>query len=146
MNWTLLQLCMKHDVGVLQIPCPEMTCLGFRRERPPGASIWDVLDTERGRECCRSLSNDLADRIQQYVQDEYRMLAVLGGNPRSPGCAVHNGPDGLVAGSGVFMKEFQRELRRRGIEVPFRGIRDNDAAMMQEDVSWLEGVLSRSEE
>ena len=56
---------------------------------------------------------------------------------------MHNGRSGLLAASGVLMREFQDELRKRSIEVPFHGVRDCDPTMMAEGIAWLEGVLSR---
>ena len=38
MNFKVIKLCMKYHVGMVQIPCPEMICLGFGRERKPGQS------------------------------------------------------------------------------------------------------------
>jgi predicted secreted protein len=143
MNWEVLRLCKEYEVGVLQMPCPEIEFLGVVRERPPGDSIRDALDTDEGRNCCRKISVQIADRIQEYILQGYQMLAILGGNPKSPGCAVHIGPHGLLATSGVLMRELQDELRRRNIELPFRGIRDCDSGMMAEDIKWLEGVFSK---
>jgi predicted secreted protein len=49
MNWALLNLCREYDVGIVQMPCPEIACLGFDRARSPGQSIRQALDTETGR-------------------------------------------------------------------------------------------------
>jgi len=142
LNLEVLRLCKEYEVGVLQLPCPEMTFLGFGRERPPGKSIRDALDVDEGRKCCRKISIEIVDRLQEYVRQGYQILAILGGNPDSPGCAVHAGQHGLLATSGVFMRELQDQLRERNLEVPFRGIRDCDPSMMAEDIRWLEGVFS----
>ena len=142
MNWDVLDLCRTHQVGILQMPCPEMVCLGFERTRSPGASIRDVLDTEEGRRCCRSLSVHIADRLHEYHAQGFRVLAVLGGNPQSPGCAVHEGRHGLLPTSGVFMQELERELKGRALAVPFRGIRDHDAKLLGDDMQWLKQKLS----
>ncbi len=56
MNFEVIGLCMKYHVGMVQIPCPEIACLGFLRKRKSGQSIREVLDTESGRECCRMLA------------------------------------------------------------------------------------------
>ena len=141
-NWEVLRLCEAFEVGVLQMPCPEIECLGFARERPPGMSIRAALDTDEGRKCCRRISVEVVDRAQEYDRQGYQILAVLGGNPDSPGCAVHAGQAGLLATSGVLMRELQDELRQRNIEVPFRGIRDCDPVTMSEDIKWLERVFS----
>ena len=147
MNKAVLQLCMKYDVGILQIPCPEMIFLGLMRKRLQGESIRDVLDTEAGRKCCRNLSINIADRIQDYLENKTRILAVLGGNPESPGCAIHfessdKDKKSLAIQSGVFMKEFHKELCKRSIEVPFRGIRDYDSELIKTDLEWLEQVFA----
>jgi predicted secreted protein len=142
-NWDVLRLCREHEVGVLQMPCPEIAFLGLRRRRPPGESIRDAIDTPEGRRCCAGIAGDVADRIEEYLREGYRVMAVLGGNPSSPGCAVHRGGNGLMATSGVLMRELEAELRRRGIEIPFRGIRDHDPGMLAEDLEWLRQRFSR---
>lgn len=114
---------MKYHVGMVQIPCPEMSCLGFDRERKPGQSIWDVLDTKSGLHCCADLAGAVVDRMKDYISSRNKILAVLGGNPESPGCAVHYELE-LSGKSGVFMQVLFRELSRIQIHVPFLGIRD----------------------
>jgi predicted secreted protein len=143
LNWEVLRLCDAYEVGVVQMPCPEIAFLGFARARPQGVSIRAALDTEEGRTCCRSISVTIVDRIQEYVRQGYQVLAILGGNPDSPGCAVHVGPQGLRPTSGVLMQELQDELCQRNLDVPFRGIRDGDPGMMAADIEWLEGVFSK---
>jgi hypothetical protein len=44
------------------------------------------------------------------------------------------------------MRELQDELGQRNLDVPFRGIRDDDPGMMAEDIKWLEGVFSKRAE
>lgn len=143
MNWDVIRLCNEYNVGVLQMPCPEMECLGFGRDRPAGKSIREALDTAEGRECCRKMSINMAHKAKEYLHQGYQFLAVLGGNPESPGCAVHVGQSGLLPESGVFMRELQAELQNQCIEVLFRGIRDFDTEMMAEDMRWLETVFSK---
>jgi len=147
MNTKVIEVLKKHEVGVLQMPCPEMICLGFPRSRPEGASIWDVLDTKEGRECCRKLSIFVADQIEEFLKHGFKVLAILGGDVNSPGCAVHLSKEDmykLEKGSGVFMKELHAELSKRGIKIPFRGIRDSDPEKLMEDVNWLDNLLSKS--
>jgi predicted secreted protein len=143
-NHEVLRLCREHAVGLLQMPCPEMRHLGLARTRPPGTSIRDALDTDAGRQCCREISIEVVDRLQDYARNGCDVLAVLGGNPQSPGCAVHPGPDGLLATSGVLMQELQAELHRRRLEVPFLALRDADASALAADVQQLERVFQWS--
>jgi predicted secreted protein len=146
MNNSVLQMCMKYDIGILPIPCPEIAFIGLQRNRPKGKSIRETLDTEAGRECCREISRALADKIEDFIENGNKLLAVLGGNPESPGCAVRflataRGSKSLSLKSGVLIREFNAELKKRSIEVPFRGIRDCNPDWMKEDLEWLEGVF-----
>lgn len=145
MNGALLELCRQYDVGIVQMPCPEIACLGFERKRPPGTSIRQTLDTETGRQCCAKIGAEVADRLAVYADQGYRVLAILGGNPQSPGCAVHVGNDALLPESGVLMQELQAELRKRGLEIEFRGLRDADAALLKLDMDWLSGVFAAAD-
>jgi predicted secreted protein len=142
MTWDLVSLCREHDVGLLQMPCPEVTCLGLDRARQPGQSIHALMLTQANRQACATIGVGVADRIETYVRSGYRVLAVLGGNPQSPGCAVHQDGGALLPPSGVLMIELQAELRRRGLEIPFRGMRDGNADLLAEDLHWLRTVFS----
>lgn len=144
MNDELLAVCREHAVGLLQMPCPELACLGPDRERAPGQSLRQAMETEGSRRACATLAVQVADRIEAQVRAGQHVLAVLGGNVGSPGCAVHRDAAGLAASSGVLMLALQAELRRRGLEIPFRGLRDADAdaAAMAEDLRWLRERLA----
>lgn len=144
MTSEVTSLCQAHAVGLLQMPCPEIACLGLARTRRPGQSIRSAMLTQACGQGCVQLSVGVVDRIQAYVDAGYRVLAVLGGNPQSPGCAVHQDGSGLLPTSGVLMLALQAELRRRGLEIPFRGMRDSDDALLAEDLQWLAGVFSGS--
>jgi len=141
MNFALLQQCHLHDVGILQMPCPEITALGFERRRPVGQSLRQALDSEHGRSRCHALAIETADRIEGYLSQGCELLAIVGGNPRSPGCAIHHGPEGLLDKSGIFMKALHEELRRRGQNVVFQPMRDHDPLLLQEDLARLQDVL-----
>jgi predicted secreted protein len=141
LNRDVLRLCSEHAVGIVQIPCPEMRALGLRRARPPGASIREALDTDAGRRCCRRISVETADRLQDYARSGCAVLAVVGGNEHSPGCAVHKGPGSLLPSSGILMRELQDELRRRGLELPFLALRDADASASAADIDRLTALF-----
>jgi hypothetical protein len=141
MNFPLLELCHRYGVGILQMPCPEVAALGPGRKRPPGQSLRAAMDSEAGRSTCRALAREVSDTIDAYAARGCELVAVLGGNPLSPGCAVHQGEDGLRAESGVFMQALQTELRRRKYDPAFRGMRDYDPEQLREDLAWLQERL-----
>ncbi|MGA7982542.1 MAG: hypothetical protein WCA32_20265 [Chromatiaceae bacterium] len=136
----VLELLSDAQVGIVQIPCPEMTCLGFERRRAPGQSIRHALEEPPALACCGRLAAATAERIQSYAQLGYRVLAVLGGNAQSPACAVHTvagDATRLTEKSGVFMLALAAELARRGLDIPFQGIRDADPQLLGEDLARL---------
>jgi predicted secreted protein len=145
-NQAVLQLCLQYDIGLLQLPCPEMKFLGLRRARPAGTTLRACLDTAAGRHCCQAISRELADRFQDYIQNGYQLLAILGGNPDSPGCAVHHerdqhGQERLADHSGILMLTLQAELRKRALEVPFVAIRDYRSKLLSDDLAGLETLF-----
>ena len=141
MNFKLLELCHEHNVGVLQMPCPEIAALGFKRARKAGQAIRDVLDTGAGRQRCEKIASEVADRIEIYLAQGYELLAILGGNSKSPGCAVNECKDHSLVNSGAFMTLLQAELRNRSLEPRFKGIRDNDPELLEQDLQWFRDML-----
>lgn len=145
MNFELLRLCHEFDVGILQMPCPEIAALGFKRERLPEQSIRDALDTPSGRKRCTEIAAEVADRIEAFRAEGYELLAVLGGNPQSPGCAVHDGDEGLLNQSGLLMQELEAEFSKRKLNITFKGIRDHDPELLEKDLLWFHDVLTRQQ-
>ena len=138
-NWAVLDLCRAHRVGVMQLPCPESACLGLARRRPKGVELRAMLETEAGRRGCRHLALAAADQIADHARLGHQVLAVLGGNRESPGCAVHHAAGGgLAPESGVFMLALAEELAKRGLHLPFRPLRDGEPERMAEDLVWVE--------
>ena len=117
-NHELLDLLRGSGTGLIQIPCPEMYCLGLGRGRPAGVSLREAMETPDSRAKCRDLAGEVADRIEDYTRNSVEVVAVLGGDVESPGCAVHDGPAGLAPLCGIFMQELAAELQSRGLDVP----------------------------
>ena len=140
----LTELLMDAEIGVVQIPCPEIACLGFERLRSSGQSIRQALETPEATTCCQALARATAERIHCYVNQGFEVLAVLGGNEQSPGCAVHTVSSSevqLTEESGVFMRMLAAELTQCGHQIRFHGIRDADSELLREDLDWMRGRL-----
>jgi predicted secreted protein len=140
----VIDLLADRQVGMVQIPCPEIACLGCARRRVAGQSLRDALEAPGPTACWTKLAMATADRIQCYLDQGYEVLAVLGGNQGSSGCAVRVEPGSfghMANNSGVFMKALATELTQRGLRIPFHGMRDSDPTCLKEDLTWLHGVL-----
>ena len=141
-DFQVLERCHAHRVGVLQMPCPEIHALGFARRRAPGERIRDALHNEACIERCATLAHEVAERIETYLAQGYELVAVLGGNPESPGCAIHEDPDSLSDRAGLFMRQLQTELRQGGLNPRFLAIRDHDPDLHRRDLEAFERLLS----
>jgi len=149
MNRRLVEYCLQQDVALLQIPCPEIRALGWRRERQPGQSIRAALDTPAGRNHCRQLAQETADRIEQYLAAGYTILGVVGGNEQSPGCAVHPadpqpGHSSLTADSGLLMQALETAFLQRDLAIPIMPLRDAEAEKLERDMQQLSRIVQPS--
>jgi predicted secreted protein len=146
-NTEVIDILIKNNVGMFQLPCPEMVCLGLKRRRPNGVRIREVLDTEECRRCCRQLSVGVVDQVAEFLKFGYRIPVVLGGDVESPGCAVHpqhrpGEPQKLNERSGVFLKALWEELKRREIRIPFIGLRESVPKTYRADIACLKTIIS----
>jgi len=126
---------MDRDVGIIQLPCPELIVLGLDREH---IQIRSGLDSRPARRWLRRLARQVTYQIDQYRKCGVKVLGVLGKNG-SPSCGAEMtwkaeyGP-----GAGAFIEELQAELVAQELNVPVVGIVDSeaDAALAVVD-GWL---------
>jgi predicted secreted protein len=118
----------KHDLGVMQMPCPETLYLGIDR-------WWctkNLYDNAGFREFCRSLAKQMTDYMENYEKAGYETVAILSSNG-SPTCGVTltswsedwgGKPKevdygvALTAGTGVYIEELKKEIQSRNIKMP----------------------------
>jgi len=121
----LVTALLDREVGILQMPCPEIFAFGLDRGR---ICIEKELRTPHGRSIIRALAQDLVQQIRAYRDYGIQVLGILGKNG-SPSCGVEETWVGHVCpGSGAFMEELASELKDKGIELEMTGIRDNEPA------------------
>ena len=148
-NVPLVNALLKHDLGIIQMPCPEFICLGLEKER------YGELTEEDLRFCFRSIATGVVNQIEAYLELGYEIPGVIGMNP-SPSCGVEvsKGVGTMLGldrdtsekpGPGVFIEEMQDLLREREINnLPIFGIRrilpgETD---IEERIEHLERMLS----
>jgi predicted secreted protein len=128
-------LCTSH-VGIVQMPCPELLCLGLDRGNIDGSTYPIVEENTRIRKMMGRRS--AARKIEQMVQDlvfqilEYRKYGfhVLGivGVDRSPSCGVDTTSKNNreVEGEGVFIEALRKELQKNRINIDIVGIKPSE--------------------
>lgn len=141
---------LEHGVGIVQLPCPELLCLGLDRGDPQGAERPVVVENTRIRramaqaEPSRRLARLVADTMAQlleYRRYGFQVVGILGAN-RSPCCGVDttSQDDQEVPGMGVFLEALSRRLEEVGWKIPMVGFRGTDDA-----VETVQRLLERTE-
>jgi len=118
----------KHGVGIIQMPCPELTYAGLLRP----SQTREQYDTPAFRRHCRRIASSTADQVEEYVKNGFNVLAILGVEG-SPTC-------GVEANLGILMEELQSELKKRKVEAPMKSVSHTSAG---QDAAWLEKILTR---
>ena len=114
---------LDRDIGVIQMPCPELMVMGLDRG---DLHIYTALNTRSGRTACRKLAKDLCYQVRQYRDCGMRVLGVLGKNG-SPACGVEQTfRDEPGPGMGVFIEELAAELKAQEIPLEIAGVLDTD--------------------
>jgi predicted secreted protein len=129
----IIDLLSESGVGILQMPCPELICLGLAREyrglEPPpllqeNTRIRQLMGQESARRTIQRLVRRLVYQVHEYVDYGFEIRGVIGIN-RSPSCGVdttteHNKE---TRGEGVFIRAFRDALEDSEIHVEMIGIR-----------------------
>ena len=129
----LINLLMQNDIGIVQMPCPELCCLGLDRGNPSGAKSPVLIENTRIRiamqqkepnEKLQKLIDYVMLQISQYRQHGFKIIAIIGAN-RSPNCGIETTSENNqeVQGMGLFMAEIAKQLNANRIKIPFIGIK-----------------------
>jgi len=122
----IIDFLIKHDVGIVQMTCPEVVWEGLPRK----TRTKEEYDTPRFRSLCHQITRSTARLIHEHVRSGVSVLAVLGVEG-SPSCGVEEP-------AGIFIEELKTELRKRGIIVPFHELNLKATAT---DVKWLKKIV-----
>ena len=134
----ILQAALDAQAGVVQMPCPELCCLGLDRGDPKGGERPVVVENTRIRRAMEkdgprqrreALADLVAEQIAEYHRHGFEVLGIVGAN-RSPNCGVETTSDfdREVEGRGAFMEAIAQRLEAAGISVPMLGLKGSDDA------------------
>ena len=129
----IVRLLLDAQVGIVQMPCPELCCLGLDRGNALGARSPVVVENTRIRremekppaaQQLAGLVRQVVWQVRQYRQNGFEVLGIVGMD-RSPCCGVNttSDRDRELPGRGVFMEALQAALRAEGLSVPVVGIK-----------------------
>ncbi len=136
--------------GLLQLPCPELVCLGLDRGADPAGDRTIASEDTRvarrmagrqARSVCRRLAEDVIFQLVEYRRNGFAILGLLGidGSPTC-GVDVSWADDREQPGPGIFIRMLADGCRRRDIRLAMRGIR---AARPGQALSALEELFAQ---
>ena len=139
----VVQTLDKYGIGLIQMPCPEVLHMGNNR-------WWhdrQLYNNVGYRRCCRELSEQMVDYMQNYYIAGYEVLAVLlcDGSPscgitvssfyENAGGHLEEPVRSLREGPGVFTEELMAAIRERGIPMPtMYGLKMDDKEKTNEQI------------
>ena len=129
----ILRTILDAQAGVVQMPCPELCCLGLDRGDPEGGERPVVAENTRIRRAMgrpeaaarlRELTGQVVWQIQEYQKHGFTVLGIVGVD-RSPCCGVNttSDQDRELPGWGVFIDAIQAAIKSAGLTVPVIGVK-----------------------
>lgn len=132
----VIEFCLRHEINIFQMPCPETLCAAGGLGRSPHGKAW--YERNGLREISREIALGQAGYMAKLRDGGMTILGVIGVE-FSPACAVsylNKGP-AIVKDQGIYVEELRVELARLGIEVPFIGISQRWSKKMLTDLNTL---------
>ncbi|MEA2089947.1 MAG: hypothetical protein U9O89_04215 [Thermoproteota archaeon] len=123
----IVNLLQKHHIGVMQMPCPELTYAGVNRE----PRTREGYNTPKFRKHCKKIAISIANQVQAYLENDFQILTVLG-VAGSPSCATSEP-------RGILIEELKQQLEKRNVTVPMLEIEHEN---VQENIEQLEKILT----
>ncbi|RPI76752.1 MAG: DUF523 domain-containing protein [Desulfobacteraceae bacterium] len=132
----IVDLLLESNIGIVQLPCPELMCLGLDRGDPAGAQrpvieensrIRAALEQKDATTKLRTLVEPVVFQISEYLRYGFDIKGIVGIN-RSPSCGVEttSRDNQEVAGRGVFMEALRLELEKKNIHLKIIGVKDSE--------------------
>ena len=99
-----------NDMGIIQMPCPELTYAGILRKSQTKNQYGDAMF----RRHCKKIAKEIVEQIQEYSKGKIKARIIIGVDG-SPSCGITD--------SGILIEELRSMLKKKGFTVPFYGIR-----------------------
>jgi predicted secreted protein len=141
-NESILKLLVQSKVGIMQMPCPEILCLGLDRGDIHGGEREVIVENTRIRHnleksasitVINNFVNQIVFQIEEYILNGFTVLGIIGIN-RSPSCGVNTTSKNNqeIDGEGVFIEILRKELEKKSISIDMIGIKalETDKALI----------------
>lgn len=137
----VIKILLDADIGIVQMPCPELCCLGLNRGNNNGADVPVVIENTRIRKEMQKAESYkmllvqvdyVMKRITEYNAYGFEIIGIIGAN-RSPNCGVETTSDfnKEISGKGIFMSELSNRINAEKLNIPMLGIKGTDNVLEQ---------------
>lgn len=144
----IVRLLEKNNIGIIQLPCPELMCLGLDRQDKNGSSrellqensrIRILMEVESNLNKLKALVQPVVYQVKQYLEYGFNIIGIIGIN-RSPSCGIETTSinNKEENGRGLFMDVLIKELNNAGISVNCIGVK---TSRVEESVSRVKELL-----
>jgi len=151
-NKEIVDLLLESRVGIVQMLCPELHCLGLDRGNVHGREQPVVVENTRIRtsmnrrpavRILKTLVRQIVCQIEEYRRYGFAVCGIVGIN-RSPSCGVNTTSirNREVRGEGVFIEALHKELKKRRIHIEMVGIKALD---VKEAIVSIERLLHNAQ-
>jgi len=131
----LLDYLQEKEVGLIQLPCPELYCLGLGR-----LEVRAGLESPAGSKRLERMIDDLIFTIREYLFQGFEVVGILG-KEGSPACGVTRTwlDNRQQDGQGVWIRELKKRLIAEKLDIQVHGVADHK---QDETIKWLEERLN----
>jgi predicted secreted protein len=137
----LLAALEAREIGIIQMPCPELMALGLGRDRdvPPLDTIREALELPEAATRLKPFLDQIVYQIKEYQWQDFQIIGVLGKNG-SPSCGVETTSlkTGFAPGEGIFIRLLRERFGKEGIKLGIKGVDDH---RQQEAIDWVSGQI-----
>ena len=121
----IVEFLIRNDMGIIQMPCPELTYAGILRK----SQTKDEYNNIMFRNHCRKIAEEIVEQVQEYSKGKIKARIIIGVDG-SPSCGITD--------SGILIEELRSMLKKKRLTVPFYGIRYE---RLSEDLNNLEKMI-----
>ena len=116
----LMDFCLKHDLNIIQMPCPESRCTAGGLVREPHGKRW--YEQNGLRVTARTIADEQIEYMRALIDEGFEILAIIGVD-LSPACAVNylNRGPAVYSDQGIYVEELRKRLDEMQLEIPFVG-------------------------
>jgi predicted secreted protein len=132
----VIEFCLRHDINIFQMPCPESQCASGGLGRTPHGKVW--YERNGLRETSKGIAEEQIAYMQRLRSAGMQIVAVIGVE-FSPACAVSylNKGRAIVRDEGIYVEELKAKMSSQGFSVPFIGISARWTKRMAKDLESL---------